>query len=221
MTDIRAVLFDLDGTLVDTAPDMANALNELLQRHGRAGLPFSTIRPHVSHGATALVKLGFEIDEHDPKFSTLRQQYLDQYRSALDKDSRTFADMENVLQHLEAQEKPWGVVTNKPAYLTEPLLRGLGLGARTACVVSGDTLPRRKPHPDPLLYACQMIKLSPENVVYVGDAQRDVQAGSEAGMLTLVAKFGYLGDDDRPETWGASGLVNTPMEIIDWINGRA
>ena len=169
MSEIRAVLFDLDGTLVDTAPDMANALNALLQQHGRVELPFSKIRPHVSHGATALVKLGFEIDEHNPSFSTLRQQYLDQYRSALDKDSKTFADMENVLQHLETQEKPWGVVTNKPAYLTEPLLRGLGLGARSACVVSGDTLPRRKPHPDPLLYACQMIKQSPENVVYVGD----------------------------------------------------
>ena len=221
MTDIRAVLFDLDGTLVDTAPDMANALNIMLQQHGLPSLPLAVIRPHVSHGANALVQLGFKVTPQEPGFEALRQEYLAHYASNLDQHSRTFAGMESVLAFLDSKQIPWGVVTNKPGYLTEPLLDALGLKARSACIVSGDTTVRRKPHPDPLLHACALLQHQPLHVLYIGDAERDVQAGTSAGMPTLVAMFGYLGDKDRPDTWGASALVTTPMEILDWINGNA
>lgn len=221
MDDVRAVLFDLDGTLVDTAPDMANALNIMLQNHGQPSLPLDTIRPHVSHGATALVKLGFKVLPGDDVFETLRQEYLDHYASNLDTHSRTFPGMDSVLAQLEARRIPWGVVTNKPGYLTQPLLDALGLSARSACIVSGDTTVRRKPHPDPLLHACAILRQPPPHVLYVGDAERDVKAGSSAGMRVLVATFGYLGADDRPEAWGASALITTPEEILDWINGHA
>jgi len=221
MNDIQAVLFDLDGTLVDTAPDMANALNTLLQRHGHPGLSNEIVRPYVSHGATALVKLGFGLTEKDPDFADLRQQFLDIYAADLDRYSRTFPGMEEVLQHLEQQPLPWGIVTNKPGYLTEPLLDKLGLRKRSACVVSGDTTARRKPHPDPLLHACEVLKQSPKRVVYIGDAERDIKAGNSAGMPTLVATFGYLSEQDQPDTWGASGLVAHPLDILKWMNGHA
>jgi phosphoglycolate phosphatase len=215
---IRTVLFDLDGTLLDTAPDLAGALNTVLIERGRAPLPFESIRPVVSHGGVALIELGFRLARSDPAFEPLRRRLLEVYRANLSGRTRPFAGMEAVLDALEARGLNWGVVTNKPAWLTEPLLRDLELFERAACVVSGDTLPQRKPHPAPMLLACRQAGSEPAQCVYVGDAQRDVEAGRNAGMHTLVALFGYLQAHDTPDTWQASGTIDSPAGVLDWLD---
>ncbi len=221
MPDIDAVLFDLDGTLADTGPDMAAAINALLKDEGQTPLPYSVIRPRVSHGARALVELGFDVYEEDPAFEDLRLRFLDHYQRSLCLDTKLFDGIELVLRYCEDRGIDWGIVTNKPRYLTEPLVDQLGLAERASCVVSGDSLSNRKPHPDPLLYACRLIGGTPDRSVYIGDASRDIEAGNSAGMATLVATFGYLGDTDQPDTWGADGLVDTPSAIITWLNAGA
>ncbi len=219
MPDVDAVLFDLDGTLADTGPDMAAALNALLAEEGRGALPYPAIRPQVSHGARGLISLGLGVDATDPSFAGLRSRFLDHYQRNLCRDTKLFDGMESVLSYCEKRNIEWGIVTNKPHYLTEPLVAELGLSARAACVISGDSLSNCKPHPDPLLYACRLIGGAPQRSVYVGDASRDIEAGNSAGMVTLVAAFGYLGDSDQPDTWGADGLVDTPSAIITWLDG--
>jgi len=214
---IKAVLFDLDGTLADTAPDLAHALNEVRREQGLAPLPFADIRPSVSHGATALIRLGFGLAPEEAAFEPLRQRLLEIYREQLTLHTRLFPGMAELLEALEARGLPWGVVTNKPAWLTEPLLAGLGLAARTGCIVSGDSTAKRKPHPEPMLRACRLLGMDQAHCLYVGDAQRDIEAGRRAGMKTLVALFGYLDDDDRPQDWQADGLIRHPAEILHWL----
>ncbi len=215
---IRTVLFDLDGTLADTAPDLARALNELLIERGRKPLPYETIRPQVSHGAKALIALGFGLGPEAPDFEALRQRLLAIYQAGLCRETKLFPGMAAVLDALPARGCNWGVVTNKPAFLTEPLMAALGLSARAACIVSGDSTAKRKPHPEPMRHACALAGSRPEQCLYVGDAERDVAAGKIAGMKTLVALFGYIGDNERPHTWGADGLVTEPAEILKWLN---
>lgn len=212
--EIRAVLFDLDGTLLDTAPDLADALNRLRAEQAQPPLPFESIRPHVSHGAAATVRVGFP-EAGDSEFEDLRGRFLKLYSERLAVQTQLFPGFDAVLATLEAQERPWGIVTNKPGFLTEPLLEQLQLKERCACVVSGDTLPHRKPHPAPLLHAAGLLGLAPASCLYVGDAQRDIQAGQAAGMRTLVARFGYLGAHDQPESWQADGLIDHPGEILE------
>ncbi|HEY9198000.1 MAG TPA: HAD-IA family hydrolase [Gammaproteobacteria bacterium] len=219
-TCIRTVLFDLDGTLLDTAPDLAYALNETLREFGCAPLPYASIRPVVSHGGVALIRLGFGLGPGDEGYIPRRQRLLEIYRANIARATRPFAGMEDLLAALESQGLNWGVVTNKPAWLTEPLLRELGLYERAATVVSGDTLKECKPHPAPMLHACEFAGSQPHECLYVGDAKRDIEAGHNAGMATLVALFGYIGDDDDPHGWGADALVETPAEILDWIAAR-
>ena len=214
---IRTVLFDLDGTLADTAPDLAWALNQVLQEQGHTPLPFDTIRPVVSHGGIALIKLGFAIDETHPDFPQLRERLLTIYRANIARETRLFSGMAGLLDSLEGRGLNWGVVTNKPAWLTEPLLEELGLAHRCATTISGDTLPERKPHPAPMLLACQQAGSQAAECLYLGDAERDVQAGREAGMRTLIAAFGYLGADDHPETWGADGIIDHPLQLLDYL----
>ena len=218
---IGCVLFDLDGTLVDTAPDMANALNRTLVNHGRQPLAFETIRPSVSLGGVALVKLAFELDEADPELDRLRKEFLAIYRDNLSRESCLFPGMELVLAGLEEISASWGIVTNKPAWLTNPLMHDLQLDARTGCIVSGDTLEQRKPHPAPLLHACELLQCNPGETVYVGDARRDIEAGASAGMTTLVAAYGYIDKADNPDDWGADGLVDSPEEILSWVRVNA
>jgi phosphoglycolate phosphatase len=215
---IRTVLFDLDGTLADTAPDLAGALNALLVENGRQPLPYEIIRPQVSHGATALITLGFGLAAGAPGFEALRQRLLVIYRAGLCRETRLFPGMAEVLAALRARGCNWGVVTNKPAFLTEPLMAALGLGADAACIVSGDSTTNRKPHPEPMLHACALAGSRPEQCLYVGDAERDVTAGKTAGMQTLVALFGYIGENERPQDWGADGMIHNPHELLDWLN---
>ena len=218
---IQTVLFDLDGTLLDTAPDLADALNAVLQANGREPLPFGAIRPVVSHGGRALIERGFGLAPDHPDFEPLRQQLLDHYQAHIADRTRLFPGMADVLDALADQNIGWGVVTNKPAWLTNPLLQKLGLYERATCVVSGDTLEQRKPHPAPLLHACELSGCTPAHCLYVGDARRDIEAGHNAGMPTLVALFGYLMEDDRPESWGADGLIESPADILDWVGRLA
>lgn len=214
---IDTVLFDLDGTLVDTAPDMGHALNTLLGEHGREPLAPEIIRPWVSHGSRGLIFLGFGEEPDGERFEEYKTRFLYLYENRVCVDSRLFDGMNAVLEHLEDHRLPWGIVTNKPHYLTTALLEALGLHTRVACVVSGDTIAERKPHPAPLLHACRQMRRAPGGCIYVGDAQRDIEAGIRAGMATLVALFGYLNDIDDPSEWGATGLVEKPVDIIDWI----
>jgi len=216
----RTVLFDLDGTLADTAPDLANALNAVLSANGREPLPFEAIRPAVSHGGRALIRLGFGIEPENPDFEPLRRQLLDHYAAHIADETRPFPGMDEVLERLEATGRRWGVVTNKPGWLTEPLLAKLGLLSRAACVVSGDTLPERKPDPAPLHHACRLAGSSVVECVYVGDAERDILAGRQVGMPTLVARFGYLDKTDRPDTWGADGMLDAPGDLLHWLDRR-
>ena len=217
---IRTVLFDLDGTLLDTAPDLADALNTVLEEQGCAPLPYSDIRPVVSHGGIALIALGFGLQPGDARFDELRAQLLKVYRENISIKTRPFPGMVEVLDQLEARDMNWGVVTNKPGWLTDPLLRDLELFDRAACIVSGDTLEQRKPHPAPMLHACEQAGSLPAQCVYVGDAQRDIEAGNNAGMHTLVALFGYIPAEDDAHTWQADAAINTPRELLDWLDGR-
>lgn len=214
---LTTVLFDLDGTLADTAPDLAFALNTVLVEQGRAALPFAHVRPVVSHGAAALIRLGFGLGPEDEGFAPLRTRLLEIYRTNLAQETRLFPGMTELLLVLERLGMKWGVVTNKPAWLTEPLLHALGVAQRTCCIVSGDTTRQRKPHPEPMLHACAVSGSLPEQCIYVGDAQRDVEAGRQAGMKTLVALFGYLDASDLPAEWGADGMVEHPLEILNWM----
>lgn len=212
------VLFDLDGTLLDTAPDLAAALNATLQLNGRDALPFEHIRPVVSHGGRALIERGFGIDPQHPDFEPLRKQLLDLYQANLAVHTTLFPGMAQVLDELEQRDIRWGVVTNKPGWLTDPLMEALQLTPRAACVVSGDTLPERKPHPAPLLHACKLAGCQPQQAIYVGDAERDIEAGRNAGMRTLAALFGYLMEHDSPESWGADALIQQPADILEYID---
>lgn len=217
MTEVRGLLLDLDGTLADTGPDMASALNALLIEHGKDALPYVQIRPWVSHGGAALTRLGFDLDPDTPSFKALHQRFLRHYEDNICRETRLFDGMEGVLSYCERSGIHWGIVTNKPAYLTEPLIAALGLSARAACVVSGDTLEQRKPHPAPLLHGCELIGAEPADTVYVGDAERDIQAGRRAGLHTLIAGFGYLRTTDDPYSWGADGIVADPPAIVEWL----
>jgi phosphoglycolate phosphatase len=214
---IQTVLFDLDGTLLDTAPDLANALNAVLRLNKRPALPFEQIRPVVSHGGQALIELGFKLGPDHPEFKPLKKQLLDYYQSHIAEQTTLFPGMSGVLNSIEQQRINWGVVTNKPAWLTEPLMDALDLTRRATTIVSGDTVGERKPHPAPLLYACKVVGSKPDSCLYIGDAERDIEAGHNAGMPTLVATFGYLMAEDKPETWGATALIEQPSDILDWI----
>ncbi len=209
-----AVLFDLDGTLADTAPDLAHALNETLRRYGRPPLPFERIRPVVSHGGIALIRLGFGIEPDHPGFEERRRHLLEIYQANLCRETRLFDGMPEVLQTLEAAGIGWGIVTNKPAWLTDPLVEALGLADRTPAVVSGDTCPERKPHPMPLLYACERLAAPPERCWYLGDAGRDMQAARAAGALGIGATWGYLHPDDPVEAWDSVCNIDRPEALL-------
>jgi len=218
---IKTVLFDLDGTLADTAPDLAFALNEVLKEQGRAPLPFDIIRPYVSHGGPALTQLGFGITAEHPDFEPRRQRLLEIYRANIARETTLFPGMAELLNHIEKNNMNWGVVTNKPGRLTKPLMDALGLSDRAACIVSGDTCNNRKPHPEPILHGCQLAGSEAQHCVYIGDAQRDIEAGRRAGMKTIVALFGYIADDDKPEQWQADIMLDAPQAIIDWLSATA
>ncbi|MEQ8663123.1 MAG: HAD-IA family hydrolase [Gammaproteobacteria bacterium] len=213
----RALLFDLDGTLLDTGPDLARALNRLRAEDGLDALPYTSVRPWVSHGSHALMRLGYAFAPGSAAYETRRLRLLELYHTDIAAESRLFAGMDAVLAHAETHGIPWGIVTNKPGWLTTPLLAAVGLATRAACVVSGDTTARAKPHPDPLLAAARTLARAPGECLYVGDAARDVTAAAAAGMPVVVALYGYLGPHDAPLEWGADGSIDSPLDLLQWL----
>jgi N-acetyl-D-muramate 6-phosphate phosphatase len=219
MTIVRCknVLFDLDGTLADTAPDLAYALNTLLIERGRNPLPLEVIKPSVSLGGIAMITLAFKIDESNSDFEQLKKRFLEIYRNNIAKHTRLFDGMEKILSTLESKKIPWGVVTNKASWLTQPLMQELELSQRTNCIVSGDTLEFSKPHPAPLFHACELLQCKAEDTLYVGDAERDIEAGNSAAMTTLIASYGYIDKNTDTDKWRADGKVDSPLELLNWI----
>ncbi len=211
---IAAILFDLDGTLIDTAPDMGAALNNLLIEEGLAPIPLEIIRPYVSQGALVLTRLGFSEQVAESEIEPLRLRYLDHYRAIVADDSVLFDCFEEVLDRLEERNIPWGIVTNKPLWLTRPLLEQLGLHKRAAVVICGDTLEKRKPHPLPLIIAAETIGIACKKCVYVGDDPRDIEAGRAAKMKTLIAAYGYISKDTSLEEWQAGGIIESPLDLL-------
>ena len=214
---IHNVLFDLDGTLADTAPDLASAVNKVLKEHNKGSVDLEIIRPAVSLGGVAMVSMAFGIEESDPQFKQISERFLDIYSDHIADETQIFPGMDHVLDQLDSDNISWGIVTNKSSWLTLPLLQALELDQRAGCIISGDTLEHKKPHPAPMLHACELLSCDPATTVYVGDAQRDIAAGLNAGMHTIVARYGYIGRDESPETWGADAIINTPKELLDWL----
>ena len=215
-TPLAAVLLDLDGTLLDTAPDLARALNTLRSQQQLPPIGLASIRPQVSNGASAVLRLGFP-DADAAQFEALRARFLVLYRAQLVVDTQLFPGFDEVLAQLEAHRIPWGVITNKPHWLTEPLMRQLGLYQRAGCVLSGDSLPVRKPDPLPLLTAARQLHIEPARCLYLGDALRDVQAARAANMVALGARFGYIGTHEDVKDWPVTAWIEQPLDLLAWV----
>ena len=214
---IKAVLFDLDGTLADTALDLGAALNRLLIEEGQPTQPDDAVRPIASHGARALVSLGFGIDRDHPDFDALRLRFLDHYEHSFADRTCLFEGIDTLIRTLAERGMVWGIITNKPMRFTDRLVPELPFPVAPAVVVSGDTVGVAKPDPRPMLKACEMIGIPPQQCVYVGDAQRDIQAGKNAGMRTVLANWGYISDSDQPQDWGADFRIDSPLELLQHI----
>jgi 2-phosphoglycolate phosphatase len=213
----EAVLFDLDGTLIDSAPDLAGAANDLRQSQGMPPLPFASLRPMVGAGARGMVGVAFGAKPGDAEFEGLRDAFLARYEQRMLQQTAVFDAMQPVLQCLEAAGVRWGVVTNKASRFTEPIVDGLQLRTRLAALVCGDTTPHSKPHPAPLLEAARQLGIDAAACVYVGDDARDVVAGRAAGMATLAAQWGYLGNGAGIHEWGADAVLGEPSQLLNWL----
>ena len=211
---VRAVLFDLDGTLIDSAPDLAGAGNDMRVARGLEPYPLAHFRPMVGAGARGIVGRAFDVDPRHENFSALKDEFLQRYEARMTDLTRVFPDMLPVLDVLNANAVPWGIVTNKATRFSEPLVRALGLAERAATLVCGDTTAHSKPHPAPLLEAARRIGAAPAQCVYVGDDLRDVQAGRAAGMATVAVGWGYLGDGVSIDAWGADHIAQTPADLL-------
>jgi phosphoglycolate phosphatase len=213
----RLVLFDLDGTLVDSAPDLAAAANAMRAARGLVPLPLASLRPMVGTGARGMVGVALGVRPDDSAFDELRDEFLRRYATTLLERTAVFEAVAPVLDRLDAEGWRWGIVTNKAERFTRPLVEGLGLHARAAVVISGDTTPHSKPHPAPLLEAARRTGFEVAACVYIGDDLRDVQAGHAAGMPTLAAAWGYLGDGAPIDAWGAHAVLAEPAELLQWL----
>ncbi len=214
---ITAVLFDLDGTLLDTAPDLAGALNALLLARRSPQLPLTTIRRKVSEGTAGLLKLGFNVTDQSPIFSGLQQQFIEYYGQHICDKTQLFSGIEELIDYLQKNCLPWGIVTNKSMTLTTKLIEHFALLQKANCIIGGDTLAHNKPHPKPLLHACECLVCLPANCVYIGDSQQDIEAARSAGMRSLVALYGYIPSEKLAKSWKANAMMHTPLNIIDWL----
>ena len=211
---LQLVLFDLDGTLLDTAPDLGLALNMQRERHGLPPLPQDTIRPYASHGSKGLLSVGFSLTPEHVNFGDMREEYLAIYDEVMTQSPELFDGIQEMLEAIERRGLRWGIVTNKPRRFTGPILKKIGLESRAACVVCGDDAARAKPHPDTLLKACELTGRRVDECLYVGDAERDIQAGKAAGMRTVISLYGYIDDADKPHEWEADGVIQHPSELL-------
>ena len=215
--NIKAVLFDLDGTLLDTAGDLVGAVNTLLNRHDKQQLPIDALRPWVSQGGLVLVSKAFNLPPDDKRARKLWREYLKEYKARISLTTSLFDGMAPILESIEDSNRRWGIVTNKPEALTLSLLDQLELDFNPDCVVCGDTVSRSKPWPDPVVYACTKLSVSPSQGIMVGDDERDILSGQSAGMLSLAASWGYIRPNDDPDLWGADAVLDHPEQLRDWI----
>lgn len=213
---LDCVLFDLDGTLVDTAPDLVTCLNRAIAKHGYSPVDLLEIRPCISYGAAAMIKHATD-GANEALQQIILDDMLNDYQHNIAEHSVFFQGITETLSTIERLGIKWGVVTNKRERFTNPLMHALKLTERAACIVSGDTTANSKPHPEPMLTACQQARVKPENCVYIGDAAHDITAGKSANMKTLAALYGYLKQDDQPADWGADALISSPEQLTNWI----
>ena len=211
---LQAVLFDLDGTLIDSAPDLAGAANDMRAARGLPALPYALLRPMVGSGARGMVGQAFDVGPDDERFSALRDEFLQRYEARMTRETKAFPEVLTLLDALDQRRLPWGIVTNKAARYSEPLVAALGLAQRAQVLICGDTTPHAKPHPAPLLEAARRMGIAPAACAYVGDDQRDVQAGEAAGMVTVAVAWGYLGLGDAIEAWGATHVIQSAGELL-------
>ena len=214
---VELVLFDLDGTLIDSAPDLAGAANDLLAAHGRPPLPESQLRPMVGSGARGMLGITFGAKPGDDGYEALKQRFLDLYEQRMLRLTQVFTEMLPVLQALDASGLRWGVVTNKALRFAQPIVQALGLKSRAAVLIGGDSTAHAKPHPEPLLEAARRASAPAERTVYIGDDIRDIQAGKAAGMATAAAAWGYLGLGEPVTAWGADAVLHRPSELLNWL----
>jgi phosphoglycolate phosphatase len=217
---IDLVLFDLDGTLADTAPDLAAAANRQRAERGLEPLPVEQLRPMASHGARGLLGVALGLAPGDADYESARLEFLSFYEQALCVHTRLFPGMAETLQRLEDDGRRWGVVTNKASRFTDPLMQRLGLDRRAAVVVSGDTTPHAKPHPAPIEHALAACAVASVRAVYVGDDRRDIEAGRAARVATVVAAYGYLGAQADISAWGGDHVIDAPPQLLTWIGLR-
>ncbi len=211
------MLFDLDGTFADTAPDLAAAVNQVRASCNLPPLPLSTLRPQASHGSVGLLKTGMNITPDAPNFKALQGIFLDHYANNICVHTSLFSGMRELIDELEARAIAWGIVTNKPQRYTLPLMQALGYANRASCLISGDTCEHAKPHPAPMLKACELIDVAPEHCLYLGDDLRDMQAANAAAMRGIIAAYGYVSADCSLENWQAHALIDHPIELLDLI----
>jgi phosphoglycolate phosphatase len=214
---VDAVLFDLDGTFADTAPDLGEALNHVLSLRGIPALPLATIRPHASHGSRGLLKLGLGVEPEAPEYDELREAFLQHYENHLCDRTRLFPGMAALVSELELRDLPWGIVTNKPHRFTVPLMEKLGYAKRASCLVSGDTCDHPKPHPMPMLHAAALMGVDPARCMYLGDDLRDMEAAQAAHMIGIIANYGYLDSSSNISSWPSAGSVQTPFALLRYL----
>ncbi|HEY1089497.1 MAG TPA: phosphoglycolate phosphatase [Burkholderiaceae bacterium] len=212
------MLFDLDGTLIDSAPDLAGATNEMLSLRGLPALPLAALRTHAGSGARGMLGAAFACKPGDAEFESLKAEWFERYEPRLLRETRAFDGIAELLDAIAARDLHFGIVTNKAERYAHPVCEGLGLSARAGTIVGGDSTPHRKPHPAPLLEAARRLGIEPAHCVFVGDDHRDVQAGKAAGMATIAVRWGYLGLDVPIEAWGADAIVDSPLQLKSLLN---
>jgi len=214
---IRAVLFDLDGTLIDSAPDLGAAADKMRTDRGLPSLPYELYRPLAGAGARGMLKVAFDLTPEHADFLTMREEFFVNYEASMTERTYVFDGVEDLIEHLQLRQMPWGVVTNKMARFTDPLTAAMPLFASASAIVSGDTTPHSKPHPEPLFEAARRLALPPEQCLYVGDDERDIVAGLAAGMMTVAATYGYLGEKSNVSAWGADLSVDSPNKLLQLL----
>jgi 2-phosphoglycolate phosphatase len=214
---IKAVLFDLDGTLIDSAPDLGAAADHMRTRRGLTSMPLQSYRPHAGSGARGMLNVAFGAKPGDPGYEGLREEFLDLYEACMFERTRPFTDVPQLLEALRARGTPWAIVTNKAERFAKPLTASMPIFDRAAAVIGGDTTPYAKPHPEPLFEAARRLDVQPGHCMYVGDDERDIMAGRAAGMHTVAARYGYLGEGADVSRWGAHAEVNSVMEILNLL----
>ncbi len=215
--EVSAVLFDLDGTLIDSAPDLGAAADQMRVARGLPSLPLADYRHMAGAGARGMLGIAFGIGVEDPNFEAMREEFFQNYEACMTQRTLAFDGVAELIAQLEAQNMPWGVVTNKSSRFTDPLTRTMSLFARAQAIISGDTTPHTKPHPEPLLEAARRLNVHPAQCVYVGDDERDVIAGLAAGMKTVAATYGYLGKKTEVQAWGAHAEINSPLALLQLL----